>query len=193
MKRIILIWASIYFAAGVARAQSELSVTITGVDEERHTEHANPQIVAEEFIESRLYPLLPYVFYSENSSELPSRYRKLTHDEANTFLPEDLRGMSPIDVYHQQLNIIGRRLKDNPASLIRIAGYAGKDTSSNVNRARAATVRHYLQEVWHIDTSRTMIEQGILPTKESNASIDDGAEDNSRAEIASIDTTILSQ
>jgi len=168
-----------------------LSVRITGFDSILG-ESSNPHLLIEEFDKSQLYPILPYIFFSENSSEIPSRYDRLTHRQSNTFQAEDVHASSPLDVYHQTLNILGRRLKDRFPSTITIAGFFSNDSVPNVAESRAKAVRQYLREIWHIDTSRMHLVAGGLPTNASTMTVQDGVEENRRVEITSDDSTLMS-
>ena len=62
----------------------DADITLTGVDTSGH-EIEKPVLKIEEFISSRLQPLLNYVFFDENSSEIPSRYSELNKKETESF------------------------------------------------------------------------------------------------------------
>jgi outer membrane protein OmpA-like peptidoglycan-associated protein len=100
-----------------------------------------------------------------------------------------------LPTYHQLLNIIGRRLRDNPTATITLTGCNQdiRDEKGNVglSRQRAESVRAYLNDVWGIADNRISIESRNLPVKAANTETQDGAEENRRVEITSNDARIL--
>ena len=128
-------------------------------------------------------PLLNYVFFETRQSEIPSRYISLSSQaESQSFSESKLTGT--IEKYAQTLNIIGRRLRDNPETHIKIVGcnanrgeeYNRKDLS----RSRAESVKAYLKYIWGIDASRMEIEVRNLPAVASAGSVAEGRAENQR-------------
>ena len=139
-------------------------------------------------------PLLNYVFFETGQSEIPSRYISLSSQaESQSFSESKLTGT--IEKYAQTLNIIGRRLRDNPETHIKIVGcnanrgeeYNRKDLS----RSRAESVKAYLKYIWGIDASRMEIEVRNLPAVASAGSVAEGRAENQRVEIYSESPAIL--
>jgi outer membrane protein OmpA-like peptidoglycan-associated protein len=100
-----------------------------------------------------------------------------------------------LPTYHHLLNIIGRRLRDNPTATLTLTGCNQdiRDEKGNVglSRQRAEAVRGYLKDVWGIADNRIGIETRNLPVKAANTETQDGAEENRRVEITSNDARIL--
>ncbi len=90
-----------------------------------------------------IYPSLTYIFFEENQSEIPQRYEIL--NDLSSFIPTSL-SPSPI-VYHRNiLNIIAKRLLENPDAKLKIKGYIDPTTESDCRLAleRATAVQNTL-------------------------------------------------
>ncbi|MEO5928393.1 MAG: OmpA family protein [Candidatus Kapaibacterium sp.] len=139
-------------------------------------------------------PLLPYLFFAPNSSDLASRYQRLSASAATGFSEEALHD-SVLDVYHDLLNIVGARMRAYPDATITVTGCREPldDAGSNgsLSSARAATVRDYLVSVWNIPADRIRATARVLPATPSYRNVADGREENRRAEISSSDPRIL--
>jgi outer membrane protein OmpA-like peptidoglycan-associated protein len=121
-------------------------------------ELAAPTVRVEEFRGTKQVQLLPYIFFNENSSVVPARYRRFTSSERMQFRPQTLEKMRPLDMYYQILNIIGKRLSENPRAKIVVLGSnadvgAEKDNRT-LSRQRAESVSSYFQDVWKIPVQR---------------------------------------
>ena len=156
-------------------------------DEENETPMATLQI--EEFLQIHSHPLLGYIFFSDNSSEIPERYQTVTKSEARDFKLDALFGLGDIEVHHNVLNIIGRRMKDYPKSSITLTGCnndVGREKNNvDLSKARAEKVKSYLVEVWNIDASRIKTASRNLPEIPSSSKSEDGQGENRRVEITS--------
>lgn len=155
-----------------------------------------PQIKIEEFISNRLDPLLNYVFFDDNSAELSNRYIKLNRTLTNQFDLKNLFRDSTLAIYHNILNIIGKRLIENPTANITLIG-CNADIDKELNNLklsenRANSVKKYLVDTWAIDATRIKIESKNLPTKASTPKTEkDKIEENRRVEIYSDNAKIL--
>ena len=141
----------------------------------------------EEYLSHKLKPLLTYVFFDENSSEIPKRYKLMTKDATKNFTIERLHKMDAMEAYYHILNIIGSRMVQYPDAKITIDGCNSDSKSEKNNLAlsekRAQTVRDYLVNIWSIDDSRIATGKRNLPQLASNQTERDGIEENRRAEI----------
>lgn len=167
----------------LAAQVSAVGLRADGVEEPKVT------LRVEEFLSQRLRPLLNYVFFDENSGQLPARYARLDASSVSTFRVERLFNTETLPTYYHLLNIIGRRLTEHPEATIRIVGCNADQGAERGNRqlsdARAATVRDYLRDVWGIAERRMAIESRNLPGTPSNVAEADGVVENRRAEIYS--------
>ncbi len=126
--------------------------------------------------------LLPMIFFGENSSVIPTRYKQFPNaSEAATFTPENvvtganaaLTAKATMSAYYHLLNILAKRLQAAPSdATLKLTGTA-LETEQNPTRlaeARANAVSAYLQDVWRIPSQRIVIAQRVVP---SNAQADE--------------------
>lgn len=171
-------------------ARPELTATVGAVGvEDNGTEYPQLTLRAEEFISTSLRPLLNYVFFDENSAELPERYTRLSPDEVSTFRVEKLYNVETLPTYYNILNIVGSRLQANPSATITLVGcnadVGPEKGNTTLSNSRAEAVREYLTKVWDIPTDRIRVQSRGLPTKPSNNAEPDGIAENRRVEIVS--------
>lgn len=170
------------------------SITAVGIDS-MGREIRNPVIRITEYTSNRLDPLLNYIFFRDNSAELPMRYKRVSKIAAQTFEVNDLFRDSTLDIYYSVLNIVGSRMVEYPNATLKIVGCnAGIGTEKDNNalsQSRAEAVRDYLRDTWSIASDRLMVEVRGLPTAPS-VPIDDleKAEENRRVELVSSDERI---
>lgn len=171
------------------------SIRALGVEADGR-EVAAPVFRVEEFISNRLDPLLNYVFFAENSAEIPRRYNLLTAAQAAAFNEKDLFRDSTLSIYHNMLNIVGKRLRANPSATVELVGcnadHAAEQGNTGLSAARAQSVKNYLVSVWEIAPERVKVSSRNLPEKASTPNIQpDRAEENRRVEMYSSDRSIL--
>lgn len=166
-----------------------LGIESTGLEKE------NPEIKLEEFTNNQIHPLLNYVFFDENSSAIPSRYFAITKDSALNFKEKSLFAENTLDVYHHLLNIVGRRLRENPTATIKLVGTNSNEGSElnnlSLSKARAEAVKKYLVDVCQIEQNRISVTSRNLPETPSNINDIDGVQENRRVEINSSLDAIL--
>jgi outer membrane protein OmpA-like peptidoglycan-associated protein len=140
--------------------------------------------------------LLPYVFYEEGSDIIPDRYYKLNNRQVANFTIDQLWYKSTINIYHDILNIIGKRLTMYPKSVLTIQGNNAntgiEKENTELSRRRAENVKQYLQDIWGIKENRLIIKAGNLP-KAKSLPIDDPetAQENRRVEFSSNDYRVI--
>ncbi|MFN5377422.1 MAG: hypothetical protein ACK5BQ_01500, partial [Ignavibacteria bacterium] len=118
---------------------------------------------------TRVYSLLPFIFFSRGSAAIDRRYDQRTTDQALAYRPTtsvvlaDTSSASDtkatLELYYNLLNIIGRRMRtDHPDATLSIKGYCDNQgverNNTTLSYQRAVAVRNYLRDVWLIDTSR---------------------------------------
>jgi outer membrane protein OmpA-like peptidoglycan-associated protein len=148
-----------------------------------------PTYVIEEFLTSRLSPLLNYVFFDDNSSVLPERYSRLTSEDADDFYVDNLYRHKTLPIYRHILNIVGRRMRLYPEAKLKITGcnsdLGSEKRNTALSRSRAETVRKYLMDVWRIAPERLEIQIRNLPEKPSTPVDEvDKIEENRRVELS---------
>jgi outer membrane protein OmpA-like peptidoglycan-associated protein len=174
--------------------KSEMSATvqISGVTKDslgNEIETPDPQIRIEEFERREAYPALNYIFFGDDSAEIPSRYhRYASRADAQSFHADSLAGRSSLEVYHEELNVLGKRLADSASIRITLTGTnsgTGKEVlDTSIARKRAEAVKAYLVNVWQIDPSRISVATEGLPANPSSTTTPDGSQENRRVEIA---------
>jgi len=136
-------------------------------------------------------PLLPYVFFDNNSSSIPTRYSR---QGATGFSVQSLSGRDAQDANHAVLDIVGQRLRDNAQASLTITGTnsnAGAEKGNvTLSRQRAQGVRDYLVNTWGIDATRITVDARNLPEIPTNPVTQPGMEENRRVELASNDSRI---
>lgn len=126
--------------------------------------------------------LLPYIFFEENSSEIPSRYDRS--------LPEN-RATDPISLYHGILPLLGERMTKAPEERIKLigtnAGTGAEAGNLDLARARAQAVKEYLVTRWNVAPDRIELQARGLPEHPSNPAYPAGMAENRRVEIVASD------
>jgi outer membrane protein OmpA-like peptidoglycan-associated protein len=161
------------------------SVRASGV-QSNGTESPIVEMRVEEFMSTGLRPLLNYVFFDEGSADIPARYNALDRSQAARFTIDGLHDRDALTTYHDMLNVVGRRMTDDPKATIRIVGCnddAGEKGNTALSRERAEAVRDYLRDTWGIAEKRMRVESRNLPEIPSNVADADGLAENRRVEI----------
>lgn len=152
------------------------------------------EVTVEEERASDVIPLLPYLFFAPNSSQIPTRYSALTREERERFSEESLHD-SVLGVYHHLLDIVGSRMQRHTSATLTITGCREPlddvGATNALSSARAAAVKEYLVSVWGIAPDRISTTAQGLPAIESYRTSNDGREENRRAELRSSDPRIL--
>ncbi len=165
------------------------SIVAVGVDSIGE-EIPNPIFTIEEYVSNRLDPLLNYVFFANNSSELPDRYNLLSQAETKRFEIDSLFRESTIDIYYNILNIVGKRMTEYPTANLTLvgcnSGVGEEKNDRDLSRKRAEEVKDYLVNVWKISSDRINLQNRNLPNKASTPiREDDKIAENRRVEIYS--------
>ena len=181
--------APVEATANIAAAISAVSVDNAGV------ERPVVRITVEEFSSTLMTPLLPYVFFDENSATIPDDYRELTGAEVSAFDVDEVNSPETLPTYYHLMNIVGRRMIEHPSATITLTGTNqdrdGEAGNRELSQKRAIGVRDYLVRTWGISPERITVEARDLPEKAANTMTEDGAAENRRVEIASSDPRIL--
>lgn len=172
----------------------EASVAAAGIDANGN-ELPMVRMTVEEFSSTIMTPLLNYVFFDENSSEIPQRYNRLSNSGIDTFSIEHIHSSAKLGTYHHLLNIIALRLRKNPEATITVTGcnqnIRNEKNNLDLSGKRAEAVKKYFTDVWHIPETRMKIESRNLSAKAANIGTEDANEENRRVEITSSDPKVL--
>ncbi|MDQ3047152.1 MAG: outer membrane beta-barrel protein [Bacteroidota bacterium] len=167
-------------------ASTETAVTPTAVSSDAGVQFSvRPPVTAQtKRTAKETFPLRNYVFFNEGSTEIPTRYVKLSREQAVTFKeasfqepePKDAEGRSDrqMTVYHNILNIVGDRMRKNPAITITLIG-ASAGKGIEMGKAEAESVKAYLVNVFEINGARIATEgrnQPLIPSEQPGGKID---------------------
>lgn len=175
--------------------QPVLSATVTasGVETDGR-ETATVTLEVEEFASVLMTPLLNYIFFDENSSNLPQRYKQLDEKGIERFREEKINNPNRLSTYYQILNIIGKRMRQNPDAVVTLIGcnsdQGAEKGNTTLSRQRAEVVKEYIVNKWNIPEFQFKIEVRNLPQKSANSQTNDGIEENRRVEITSNNSAI---
>ena len=165
-----------------------LDATVTAVGVNSNDVESDVSILrVEEFLFNRMHPILNYVFFDENSAELPDRYMRMSETDRDDFSVRELYDYKTMEVYNHVLNIVGKRMQFYPQARVTLVGCNAdtgpEEDNLELSRNRAETVRDYLVNVWDIPQDKITIEARNLPELPSNPKNPDGMEENRRVEI----------
>lgn len=139
------------------------------------------------------YPILPYIFFGEKSSEIDQKY--LVNKDKNineTSLPNN-----SIEIYYRLLDIIGQRLKNNKKAKIVVVGhsdgveYPTKSEREKLALSRANEVASYFIKNWHVNKNQIIIESNDVPVLATSNIYSEGPSENRRVEIKTTDNQLL--
>lgn len=103
----------------------------------------------------RSFVALPWtIALPGGTASLPPEVRTLSAEETKSFTLDGLSGAGAEAIYRQQLNILGKRLREHPGTTLAILTAVGDSA------AGAGAARDYLRDIWRIDESRLKIERG---------------------------------
>jgi len=169
------------------------NLVVFGLDE-KGKQTSKPMIRIEEWEQIETFPLLPYIYFEEGSSDLGGTKQRLLLASKAGLFNEDSLLSSTLDIYRDILNIIGSRAKASSASF-EISGFTNtaiEDDVPGITLQRAKNIQSYMQSIWGISSNKMSINSGKLPRTPTNPSTPDGKQENARAEISSKDLNLLS-
>ncbi|GAB5466022.1 MAG: hypothetical protein Kapaf2KO_14580 [Candidatus Kapaibacteriales bacterium] len=154
------------------------------------------EVKIEDFVSFNMRPLLNYVFFEENSSNLPDRYISLNTSQVREFGINQLSKADDLQTYYNVLNIVGDRLRSDLDIDITITGHISNDSIEKGQRElasqRAESVKKYLVDNWYIDPSRITLKSRGLPQEASRTDTLPGHQENRRVEITSSNPDLFS-
>ena len=168
-----------------SRLESPLSVAIF----DKQGNKTENKLDVEKKVARNMFSMINYIFIDSGSVAIPERYKRITQEEQKKFKVDEIQADSALQLYHNMLNILGKRLQSNSQSTITLNG-----TNSNngieaenlqMSQQRADAVKDYLVNVWEIDANRIQVTSSNLPDVPSRTSTGYGDEENRRVEITS--------
>src|SRR5947208_1404281 len=86
------------------------------------SEVAEPVISVERLHVTEVYPMLHYVFFDDGSSQIPTRYHQRSANARSGFNEHDLFTAGAMEIHHHLLDILGKRLAENPTTSVTLLG-----------------------------------------------------------------------
>ncbi|TAE30710.1 MAG: hypothetical protein EAZ92_04040 [Candidatus Kapaibacterium sp.] len=149
---------------------------VVGIDD-AGKEVERPVLRIAEIQTVRTQEWLPVLYFTERSSVIPARYRRLTADGTKRFRTEALAKQEPLRSYYHVLNIIGKRLQEQTGATITMTGIicstGSERNDANLAKERTRSVREYLRGTWGISLEQMQenIEQVSLPENTPEATL----------------------
>ncbi len=175
-------------------ASFESSIEVYGIARDGKREK-NPRMLIEEFETEEAFPLLPYIFFKTNSPDLTITELNLLNQNSIENFNEQKLKWNTLEIYKDLLNIVGKRLTENPYAVITLTGCNSntgpEENNTDLSRGRAEQVKDYFVNVWKIDSKRIKINAQNLPSNPSRANVFDGQKENQRVEISSDSYNII--
>jgi outer membrane protein OmpA-like peptidoglycan-associated protein len=137
-------------------------------------------------------PLLNHIYFPAGSSNILASYVLFANQvEAGAFMETDFK--TTMEKYHHILNVIGKRLKDNPDAVITLVGCNSGVGNEKIalSQRRAERVKSYFITIWGIDPVRIATKSRGLPEVASTSNDSSGQVENQRVEILSDHPAIL--
>jgi outer membrane protein OmpA-like peptidoglycan-associated protein len=171
-----------------AHAMLQVSINALGVGDDGR-EVSEPVLTIERTHVTEVYPMLHYVFFGDGSSSIPERYPLETAQTRQAFDEKNLYTDNALEIHHHVLDIIGKRLSENPSASITLVGARSEHSPGDSAHAqtiamdRARTVQNYLATVWGISRDRIHLRARALPEAASDDHNPFGEAENRRVEI----------
>jgi hypothetical protein len=148
-------------------------------------------IKLEELQYTELFPLLPYVFFDENSGIPAKNTQELyAQNQAGGFMINKLKA-DPIEINSATLDITGIRMQENPNLMINIIGTTdskGESGNSALAKQRADFAKNYIVQNYDIAPDRIKTRTADEPEKPSSSRVPEGVAENRRVEIYPINS-----
>lgn len=167
---------------------SARAVEASGVVKDVFTINVSTQFITEAL------PILPVVFFEAQSISLSFRYRQVA--ESKEFKFNEIAPRTTA-VHREILNIVGERMRQLPATTVRLRGTSDPTTEGGdceLARKRANAVKDYLVRVWGINGDRIAVEAGsgsCSPERATRQPTEEGFSENRRVEIQTPDLSLL--
>jgi len=157
----------------------------------------NPTLRVERVNTSESKHLLNYVFFPEGSAVLPSRYKRILPSQRGEFSIDSVAKLEKLNFYSHVLNVIGKRLAENPQVRITLVGCTAdlgtEQGNRKLARLRAEAVAAYLDEVWRISKDRINIQERGLPELHNDANTPQAHDEHRRVEILTSQPALLNE
>lgn len=148
------------------------------------------KLYLERYYTSEVFPLIPYIFFDKDETDVPARYFPGNRVEDFDKPEYDL---NPLMLQRNILNVLGKRMAEYPDIVMELTGTADKKYdrgNCDIARARAENVKNYLVNAWDVSDERIIVKTAkrrCYPENPTLSNNEDGYSDNRRVEITSSD------
>ncbi len=151
------------------------------------------EISVEETEYQELYPVIPYVFCSENATKPDTRYQTMASQSGSGDFSFSALEANALSINYNTMDIIGKRMQSNKQARIRINGTLdGRDeVDLSVAKQRAEFAKNYIVVNYGINPDRIDVTSSKKPEKPSAMSNPDGMQENRRIEFFSTNHELL--
>lgn len=151
------------------------------------------EISVEETEYQELYPVIPYVFCSENATKPDRRYQTMASQSGSGEFTFSSLEADALSINYNTMDIIGKRMQANKQARIRINGTLdGRDeVDLTVAQKRAEFAKNYIVVNYGIQPDRIDVTASKKPEKPSAMSNPDGIQENRRIEFFSSNHELL--
>ncbi len=143
-------------------------------------------ILIEESEHIEVQPLLPFIFFDQQSEALPARYATSTEKSIDSFEVAHAIRSNALSSYYGILQIVGKRLRQHTTEAITLQACvdSSEQRSADLAKRRAENISRYLQRVWGIDRGRIRIEMKTATLLSPEADANAEAAQKRRVELA---------
>lgn len=157
----------------------ETNIEVYGIAEDG-SKTKSPKLIFEEIETVNAYPLLPYVYYKKNSTELLDT--KLSDKQSFKL---DTLNTDSYDIYRNNMNIIASRIKEKGSSL-EIVGI-NYNSPINIVERRVEDAKQYFIEKWGIDENDIVTSTRKINIHNKGQDFNDLEGESNRIELVSND------
>lgn len=146
------------------------------------------QINVEDMRYTEMFPLVPYVFYSEQQASPDPSMQRLQSDRTGGDFDVNLLPLDAVEINRNLLNVIGSRMRAIPHANLTITGThdgKGETRTSGLSKQRAEGAKQYLVQNAGVDASRISVDGRGLPARPSSLTDPEAVSENRRVEFSS--------
>ncbi|MCX6154888.1 MAG: OmpA family protein [Candidatus Kapabacteria bacterium] len=167
------------------------SIEAVGISK-NNTRQIDPTVVIEETETEELFPLLPYLFFLSNSSDLSKS--SIALKKTDNFSEKSLQ-WNTLGIYSELLQLVAYRLNANPNAKLTIngcnSGTAAELDNKSLSLNRAIAVRDVLVQQFGVIAEKLILKNQNIPDNPSTRTVAEGEAENQRVELSSDDPKIL--
>ena len=183
------IYTKLYEKQTLKTGAIDIDLKLVGIDQDG-TIMEVPTIIIEETEYGEGFPILPYIYFEANSSDLSkSNQILLNKSDINNFNSKKL-DWNAFKINDNTLNILAQRIQQTNA-IIKVNGYYTITEKKSIANQRANSVVDYLVSVWGIDESRFLIKSKKQKITSKKSKEDKLKAEYQRVEILSDDLSLI--